>query len=617
MAKQPSIGNLASGFRSSNKLNENFESIKEAFDKTLSRDGSGPNYMESELDMNSNRIINLPEPVNPNDAARLADVNPLESDVVQELLDAAAEAIAVAEEVAEGFDGKVNTSLDNLATDTLSAKETRPAAFGSAVRTPRSPEVEKTENIILYAADFGVKADNVTDDGPAWNAVIAHAKAQGLACEILTPQTGISRVSQTVLNDGHNILIRGPGAGISHDVAGAPFPFSFAPHSGFTGTLCKHASPINPSGPRIKGGGFVGVSFAGRPSRALHVQSVFGGRYDIYVGPVTGPQAVLFDCLYDYRAGAYSQLGEAGDNQGFDLKVRGRITSENGGNTNAHCVEFSGSGGTAGSLYASGNTSIVHNIDISCRTEAGHALFISNADNIGAGGARPALIQHFSTAGGRPLYVRGNRSLPAGGLGDDIHAWVTSNVASYWEGTEVAGVATPANGSITLDGSNSAPMPVFGTGVSRVAVTLLNEQYYLKLFQPLIAPDPYAMSLIEPLAHPALGLVLADGGAGALLLRLLSGGTIRIGETSDVRARFLLGDDLEGIDITGDLEVTKLKATAGGIICKPFEGSVPTLSNGELTFDVQEQTGTTSTLRFFYKKANGSNIQMGYVNLST
>lgn len=69
-----SLSNLASGFRSSNKLNENFQAIRDAFNNTLSRDGSTPNAMLAPLDMNSERIINLGAPVNDTDAARLLDI---------------------------------------------------------------------------------------------------------------------------------------------------------------------------------------------------------------------------------------------------------------------------------------------------------------------------------------------------------------------------------------------------------------------------------------------------------------------------------------------------------------------------------------------------------------
>lgn len=49
--------------------------ITAAFDNTLSRDGTSPNPMLAPLDMNNQRIINLPAPVNPGDVVRFSDVS--------------------------------------------------------------------------------------------------------------------------------------------------------------------------------------------------------------------------------------------------------------------------------------------------------------------------------------------------------------------------------------------------------------------------------------------------------------------------------------------------------------------------------------------------------------
>ena len=57
MAKKPSITTISSGYASTTTLNENFEALKEAFDNTLSRDGSTPNTMGADLDMNGNDIV--------------------------------------------------------------------------------------------------------------------------------------------------------------------------------------------------------------------------------------------------------------------------------------------------------------------------------------------------------------------------------------------------------------------------------------------------------------------------------------------------------------------------------------------------------------------------------
>lgn len=59
---------VTSGFASTDRLNANFEAIEAALENTLSRDGSAPNQMEAELDMNSRKITNLAAGENNNDA---------------------------------------------------------------------------------------------------------------------------------------------------------------------------------------------------------------------------------------------------------------------------------------------------------------------------------------------------------------------------------------------------------------------------------------------------------------------------------------------------------------------------------------------------------------------
>lgn len=61
MAKRPTLSDITTGHGTTTKINANFDAIEEAFDNTLSRDGSSPNAMEASLDMNSNQILNLPD----------------------------------------------------------------------------------------------------------------------------------------------------------------------------------------------------------------------------------------------------------------------------------------------------------------------------------------------------------------------------------------------------------------------------------------------------------------------------------------------------------------------------------------------------------------------------
>ena len=58
MAKKPTVTTLASGFNSTEALNANFEALRDSFDNTLSLDGSTPNALGVDLDLNNNNIIN-------------------------------------------------------------------------------------------------------------------------------------------------------------------------------------------------------------------------------------------------------------------------------------------------------------------------------------------------------------------------------------------------------------------------------------------------------------------------------------------------------------------------------------------------------------------------------
>ena len=61
MAKRPTLTTVSSGFNSTTTLNNNFTALRDAFDNTLSLDGSTPNAMNANLDMNSKDLLNVGE----------------------------------------------------------------------------------------------------------------------------------------------------------------------------------------------------------------------------------------------------------------------------------------------------------------------------------------------------------------------------------------------------------------------------------------------------------------------------------------------------------------------------------------------------------------------------
>ena len=77
------------------EINSELEKIATAQEDFLSLDGETPNAMRSNLDMNSNRITNLPVPVNDNDVLRLIDLNPIASTAIAGLFNANEELLIV------------------------------------------------------------------------------------------------------------------------------------------------------------------------------------------------------------------------------------------------------------------------------------------------------------------------------------------------------------------------------------------------------------------------------------------------------------------------------------------------------------------------------------------
>jgi hypothetical protein len=80
------------------RINANFVAIQSVIDTLLSRDGAAPNQMVALLDMNGRALVNLPKPVNPNDAARFKEIQDFYALVIEER-----ERAEAAADAAEGF----------------------------------------------------------------------------------------------------------------------------------------------------------------------------------------------------------------------------------------------------------------------------------------------------------------------------------------------------------------------------------------------------------------------------------------------------------------------------------------------------------------------------------
>ena len=71
------LANLSNPTAAKALINSNSTAIENAFENTLSLDGTAPNQMLADLDMNSNNILNLPYPASSTEPVRLGDVTNL------------------------------------------------------------------------------------------------------------------------------------------------------------------------------------------------------------------------------------------------------------------------------------------------------------------------------------------------------------------------------------------------------------------------------------------------------------------------------------------------------------------------------------------------------------
>ena len=132
MAKKPDITTIATGYYSRQALNSNFQNLKDGFDNTLSLDGSTPNAMQADLDLNGNNIMGAAGLLI-NGTDYLSDVEASKAAAL--VAQAAAE---TAETNAESSETAAGLSATAAATSETNAGASETAASGSATASATS-----------------------------------------------------------------------------------------------------------------------------------------------------------------------------------------------------------------------------------------------------------------------------------------------------------------------------------------------------------------------------------------------------------------------------------------------------------------------------------------------
>ena len=124
------VSTTSNGTAAAGTINDNNAAIEAALENTLSRDGTTPNTMSADLDMNSNQIINLPTPVDPTDVVRLSDLQDAIQDVVTHAIpDGNKGDITVSN---NGGTWEINTGA--IGATELASTSVNPGSYGSATQ---------------------------------------------------------------------------------------------------------------------------------------------------------------------------------------------------------------------------------------------------------------------------------------------------------------------------------------------------------------------------------------------------------------------------------------------------------------------------------------------------
>ena len=83
------VGSLANTTSARAVINSNSQKIEDAFANTVSRDGSAPNQMEADFDLNDHYLLNVADPVNEADGVNLRSVRPLVEQFAAQIVETA------------------------------------------------------------------------------------------------------------------------------------------------------------------------------------------------------------------------------------------------------------------------------------------------------------------------------------------------------------------------------------------------------------------------------------------------------------------------------------------------------------------------------------------------